>query len=220
MDHRSLRRKILEEMWDNTDSMKSEEQGISWLVQLKEDIRRIQEEGSSADDDDAVDCDEEWNGEGGVQLPSNGLEVEPMSSSQSDDDGDLDCDEERDEEVRDWMASDGLEVELSPERHTPEQRVREDKPPRPPATLSKSPGRASRGSALLRCLKKRVSVQLDDSKTTRTGEKSHRPSRAKRCKKTLPGDRPGSHICDHCGKNLGSQKPEKPHARSYRRQTS
>ena len=125
MDHRSLRRKILEEMWDNTDSMKSEEQGISWLVRLKEDIGRIQEEGSSAadDDDDAVDCDEEWNGEGGVQLPSNGLEVEPMSSSQSDDD--VDCDEERDEEVRDWMASDGLEVELSPERHTPEQRVRE-----------------------------------------------------------------------------------------------
>ncbi|KAK6301060.1 hypothetical protein J4Q44_G00291580 [Coregonus suidteri] len=177
MDHRSLRRKIMEEMWDNTDSMKSEEQGMSWLVQLKEDIRRILKDASGAPmspsqaDDDAVDCDVKWNGEGGAGLPSN--EVEPVSPSQADDDDAADCDaedtdwlpsngleaepvspnqsddydaadgvEELDREVRDWMASDGLEVELSPEKHTPEQK---DKC-RPP----KTPCRASPGSTLLR----------------------------------------------------------------------
>ena len=157
IDHRSLRRKIMEEMWDNTDSMKSVEQGMSWLVQLKEDIRRMLEDASGApvspskaDEDDPVDCDGEWNGEGGAGLPSNRLEVEPMSPSQSDDDNDAadcdagdtdwlpnngleadstspsqsddcdaaDCDEELDREVRD-----GLEVEVSPEKHTPEQKV-------------------------------------------------------------------------------------------------
>uniref|UniRef100_A0AAZ3R7M2 C2H2-type domain-containing protein n=1 Tax=Oncorhynchus tshawytscha TaxID=74940 RepID=A0AAZ3R7M2_ONCTS len=161
MDHRSLR-KILEEMWDNTDSMKSEEQGISWLVQLKEDIRRIQEEGSSADDDDAVDCDEEWNGEGGVQLPSNGLEAESTSPSQSGDCDAADCDEELDREVRD-----GLEVELSPEKHTPEQKDKR----RPPKTLC----RASPSTALIWGLK-RVSVQLMDCRKTpgqKTSKKTH-----------------------------------------------
>jgi hypothetical protein len=149
MDHRSLRRKIMEEMWDNTDSMKSEEQGTSWLVQLKEDIRRILED-ASGEPVSPSQSDEEWNGEGGAGLPSNRLEVEPMSPSQSDDDNDAadcdagdtdwlpsngleaestspsqsgdcdaaDCDEELDREVRD-----GLEVELSPEKHTPEQKV-------------------------------------------------------------------------------------------------
>ncbi|KAJ8001373.1 hypothetical protein DPEC_G00168850 [Dallia pectoralis] len=44
LNHRSLRRKIMEEMWRNADSGKSEEQGMSWLLRLKEDIRKIQEE--------------------------------------------------------------------------------------------------------------------------------------------------------------------------------
>ncbi|KAK6301120.1 hypothetical protein J4Q44_G00292180 [Coregonus suidteri] len=66
-NHRSLRRKIMEEMWENADSVKSEEQGMSWLLQLKEDIRKIQEESSVApmsprqSDDEATDCDEEWD---------------------------------------------------------------------------------------------------------------------------------------------------------------
>jgi hypothetical protein len=163
---RSIPTGNVEEMQDNTDSMKSEEQGTSWSLQLKEDLKGIQENGSvvpmspgqsdDADDDDAADCnvkDRDW-------LPSNGLKAEPMSPGQSDDDGADDDDDDDDdaadcnvkdgdwlpsnglkaepmspsqsddavdwdEEDSDWMASDGLEVELSPERHTPEQRVRE-----------------------------------------------------------------------------------------------
>uniref|UniRef100_A0A4W5PKR9 C2H2-type domain-containing protein n=1 Tax=Hucho hucho TaxID=62062 RepID=A0A4W5PKR9_9TELE len=182
IDHRSLRRKIMEEMWDNTDSMKSEEQGISWLVRLKEDIRRIQEDASGApirpskaDDDDPADCDAgdtDW-------LPSNGLEAEPMSPSQSDDCDAADCDEELDREVRDWMASNGLEVELSPEKHTLEQK---DKC-RPPKTLCC----ASPGSALIWGLK-RVSVQLMDCR---------KPPGQKTCKKT--------HSCAQCGKSFATK---------------
>ncbi|KAK6301085.1 hypothetical protein J4Q44_G00291830, partial [Coregonus suidteri] len=129
MNHRLLRRKIMEEMWDNTDSMKSEEQGMSWLVQLKEDIRRILEDASGAlmspsqSDDDAVDYDEECEEEDSDWLPSNGLKVEHLSSSQSDDDA-ADCDEEWDVEDKDWLASDGLGAELDPERCTPERSVR------------------------------------------------------------------------------------------------
>ncbi|CAB1344148.1 unnamed protein product [Coregonus sp. 'balchen'] len=85
MNHRLLRRKIMEEMWDNTDSMKSEEQGMSWLLQLKEDIRRILEDASSAlmspsQADDAEGCDEEWNEEGGARLLSNTPEKRPIRS--------------------------------------------------------------------------------------------------------------------------------------------
>nr|XP_046195897.1 gastrula zinc finger protein xFG20-1-like [Oncorhynchus gorbuscha] len=249
MDHRSLRRKIMEEMWDNTDSMKSEEQGTSWLVQLKEDIRRILEDASGepvspsqsdeewngkggaglpsnrlevepvspsqSDEDDPVDCDEEWNGEGGAGLPSNRLEVEPMSPSQSDDDNDTadcdagdtdwlpsngleaestspsqsgdcdaaDCDEELDREVRE-----GLEVELSPEKHTPEQKMNIYFPSQkdkrgPPKTLC----RASPGTALIWGLK-RVSVQLMDCRKT-PGQKTS--------KKT--------HSCAQCGKSFATK---------------
>lgn len=92
-NHRSLRRKIMEEMWENADSVKSEEQGMSWLLRLKDDIRKIQEESS----------------------------VAPMSPSQSDDDATT-CGEEWDMQDNDWFPSNGLEAESSPERHTPEQR--------------------------------------------------------------------------------------------------
>uniref|UniRef100_A0A3P9A1H9 C2H2-type domain-containing protein n=1 Tax=Esox lucius TaxID=8010 RepID=A0A3P9A1H9_ESOLU len=123
LDHRSLRRKILEEMWDNTDSMKSEEQGMSWLLQLKEDIRRILEGGSggalnpcrsSNNNTDgggaSVDCDEQWKGEGGAKLPSSRFEAEPVSPSQLEDDA-PDCDIED----SDWLPSNGLEAEpMSP----------------------------------------------------------------------------------------------------------
>ena len=131
MNHRLLRRRIMEEMWDNTDSIKSEEQGMSWLVQLKEDIGRMLEDASGAhfspsksDDDDAIDYDEECDKEDSDWLPSNGLKAEHLSSSQSDDDA-ADCDKDSDVEEKDWLASDGLEAESDPERHTPEQRVRE-----------------------------------------------------------------------------------------------
>ncbi|CAB1344144.1 unnamed protein product [Coregonus sp. 'balchen'] len=125
MDHRSLRRKIMEEMWDNTDSMKSEEQGMSWLVQLKEDIRKIQEDARAApwshrQADHAVDCDEGGSREGGAGLSSNGLEAESTSPRQSNYDDAADCDVED----TDWLPSNRLETELSPEKHTPEQRVR------------------------------------------------------------------------------------------------
>ncbi|CAB1344135.1 unnamed protein product [Coregonus sp. 'balchen'] len=129
MNHRLLRRKIMEEMWDNTDSMKSEEQGMSWLVQLKEDIRRILEDASGAlmspsqSDDDAVDLDEECDKEDSDWLPSNGLKVEHLSSSQSDDDA-AHCNKDWDVEEKDWLASDGLGAVSAPERCTPEQKLR------------------------------------------------------------------------------------------------
>ncbi|KAK6301123.1 hypothetical protein J4Q44_G00292210 [Coregonus suidteri] len=135
--HRSLRRKIMEEMWENADSVKSEEQGMSWLLQLKEDIRKIQEESS----------------------------VAPMSPRQSDDDEAKDCDEEWDMEDNDWFPSNRLEAESSPERHNPEQEESDDvqdKPTSPPSSLQ---GRASPGSALLPGLK-RTSVWLDDCRKT------------------------------------------------------
>jgi hypothetical protein len=92
-NHRSLRRKIMEEMWENADSVKSEEQGISWLLRLNDDIRKIHKEST----------------------------VAPMSPSQSDDDATT-CGEEWDMQDNDWFPSNGLEAESSPERHTPEQR--------------------------------------------------------------------------------------------------
>ncbi|KAL1005171.1 hypothetical protein UPYG_G00055490 [Umbra pygmaea] len=232
MDHRSLRRKILEEMWDNTDSMKSEEQGISWLFQLKQDISRLLE--------GAVNCGE-CTSERRVAKPSTGVEAEPVSPSQSDEDesadsdvedsewlpgdrlqtapvnptqsydGALDGNEERRREVREWMTSHG--AELPPDRNTSGH---QDQSPHAHSDLPNPPGRGSRGSALLRCLNKRMHVQLgEDSKTSSTGETSDILREGKRPKKTLSGGRPSSHICHHCGKNLGSQKSLKSHMRVH-----
>ncbi|CAB1344146.1 unnamed protein product [Coregonus sp. 'balchen'] len=100
--------------------MKWEEQGTSWSLQLKEDIRGIQEDGSGApvspsqaDDDDE---DRDW-------LPSIGLKAEPMSPSQSDDGDDAaDCKEEWNEEGGARLPSNRLEAESAPERHTAEKR--------------------------------------------------------------------------------------------------
>eukprot|EP00063_Salmo_salar_P065721 XP_014040556.1 PREDICTED: zinc finger protein 883-like isoform X2 [Salmo salar] len=195
MDHRSLRRKIMEEMWDNTDSMKSEEQGITWLVQLKEDIRRIQEDASGAPSsplqaEDAVDCDEEWSGEGRAGLPSNGLEAESMSPRQSKDAADCDM------EDTDWLPSNRLEAELSPERHTLEQR---DTSLPPPSTLPKTLCRVSPGSALIWGLKM-VSVQLMDCRKPpgqKTRKKTH--SYAQGRKSLATKDILERHLLTHTG---------------------
>ncbi|XP_045075023.1 gastrula zinc finger protein XlCGF57.1-like [Coregonus clupeaformis] len=208
----------------NVDSMKWEEQGTSWSLQPKEDIRGIQEDGSGAPvspsqaDDDDVDCnveDRDW-------LPSIGLKAEPMSPSQSDDGDDAaDCKEEWNEEGGASLPSNRLEAESAPERHTAEKRESGDKPPRPPSSLPESPGPASPSSALLWGLKT-VSVRLVDCrktpgqsghiihKTTQTGEKPHSSSNAGQ-HKTLSGDRPSSHICDHCGKNFVTATNLKTH---------
>ncbi|KAL1005181.1 hypothetical protein UPYG_G00055610 [Umbra pygmaea] len=97
-NRRSLRRKIMEEMWENADSEKSEEQGISWLLRLKNNIRKTLDESgvvpgipsqSDEEGDDGhvtTDC-EEWDVEDEDWFPSNGLEAES-----SDKNGDEDSD--------------------------------------------------------------------------------------------------------------------------------
>ncbi|XP_010897898.1 zinc finger protein 629-like isoform X3 [Esox lucius] len=70
---RSLRRIVLEAFWEKVDSVASEERELSWLLQLKEDIRRIQEEepaGPNQPDNDAADVD-------GDVLLGNVLEADP-----------------------------------------------------------------------------------------------------------------------------------------------
>uniref|UniRef100_A0AAZ3RN97 C2H2-type domain-containing protein n=1 Tax=Oncorhynchus tshawytscha TaxID=74940 RepID=A0AAZ3RN97_ONCTS len=147
-------------------------------------------------------------------LASNGLTAEPLHPSQCDDDA-VDCDEDWNEEGGAGLLSNGLEAESAPESHS------YDKPPPPPSPLPESPGRASPSRAVL-CGLKRVSVRLDDCrktprqsshiihKTTQTGEKPHSWSNAEQ-HKTLSGDRPGSHICDHCGKNFVTATNLKTH---------
>ncbi|KAL1005165.1 hypothetical protein UPYG_G00055430 [Umbra pygmaea] len=79
MNHRLLRRNVMEEMWDRTESVRSEQQGMSWLRQLIERVRRIQKGESGApktpgqadDEEDAIECGEKWKEVGGARLPSN-----------------------------------------------------------------------------------------------------------------------------------------------------
>ncbi|XP_071222870.1 uncharacterized protein [Salvelinus alpinus] len=84
---RSLRRKILEEYCENADVTESEEQGMSRLLQLKEDITGIEEEASlvpaspsqsaTAGSSQAC-CHGEQNEERGDWFPSRQLEAEPV----------------------------------------------------------------------------------------------------------------------------------------------
>ncbi|KAL1005182.1 hypothetical protein UPYG_G00055630 [Umbra pygmaea] len=121
--HRSLRRKIMEEIWENADSVKSEEQGMSWLLRLKDDIKKIQEESS----------------------------VEQMTPNQSDiydnidDDETTECDGKCDVENKDWFPSNGLEEE--PENQTPKQSGDE---PSSPTSQSESPACPSHDIALMK----------------------------------------------------------------------
>ncbi|XP_019900606.2 zinc finger protein 2 isoform X2 [Esox lucius] len=82
MNHRLLRRKIMKEMWENTDSMKSDEQGMSWLLRLKEDIRRLLEDGTSLPTSRSrAGCHADHGGEDRIEqfewCPSNGLKPAP-----------------------------------------------------------------------------------------------------------------------------------------------
>ncbi|XP_034150246.1 oocyte zinc finger protein XlCOF8.4-like [Esox lucius] len=76
MNHRLLRRKVMEEMWTHTESMKSDEHGMSWLLRLMENMRRILKGGCPIQGDDEDDhtayYDKTWD-EGGVKLPSHRL---------------------------------------------------------------------------------------------------------------------------------------------------
>ncbi|XP_036804399.1 zinc finger protein 420-like isoform X2 [Oncorhynchus mykiss] len=194
----------------NVDSIKSEEQGTSRSLQLKEEDAcgaPVSPSKAHADDVDRNVEDRDW-------LPGIGLKAEPMSPRQSDDDA-ADRKEEWNEAGGATLPSDGLEAESARERHSC------DKPLLPSSTLAESPSRASPGGALL-CGLKRVSVRLVDCrktpgqsglqihKATQTGEKPHSWSNAEQ-HKTLSGDRPGSHICDHCGKNFTTATNLKRH---------
>nr|XP_046165621.1 uncharacterized protein LOC124002288 [Oncorhynchus gorbuscha] len=84
---RSLRCKILEEYCESAALTESEEQGMSRLLQLKEDITGIEEEASvvptipsqsaTAGSSQAC-CDGEQNEEGGGWFPNRKLEAEPV----------------------------------------------------------------------------------------------------------------------------------------------
>ncbi|KAJ8001436.1 hypothetical protein DPEC_G00169480 [Dallia pectoralis] len=71
-NQRALRRKIMEETWENEDLMKSEDRAMAWLLQLKEDIRKIrnvtskpcQSMSGTADDRTQESSDSERNKKG------------------------------------------------------------------------------------------------------------------------------------------------------------
>ncbi|XP_034150243.1 oocyte zinc finger protein XlCOF6-like isoform X2 [Esox lucius] len=125
MNRRLLRRKIMEEMWDHAESLKSDEHGMSWLLQLKEDIGQLQENGSSAtksprmteeDDDDNkdVDCEEQKNEKAEAGFPGNAVKLAQVSPSQCGgdneyDDAVADCNMEN----REWLPSSELEPKTS-----------------------------------------------------------------------------------------------------------
>ncbi|XP_034150241.1 zinc finger protein 91 [Esox lucius] len=112
----------VDEMWDDIDSVESGEQGASWSFRLKEDTRRIPQEGRSAlmnhshaaaaaaaaDDDDDIGDNKKPNEEEGAWVPSNRMETIPMSPSQCDDDDEAD---DCDMEDRDSLTSSRLKEE-------------------------------------------------------------------------------------------------------------
>ncbi|KAK6306909.1 hypothetical protein J4Q44_G00220570 [Coregonus suidteri] len=86
---RSLHRKIMKEYCENADLTESKGQGTSRLLQLKEDIKGIQEDASGAPTSPSQSataevgssqacCDGEQHEEGGVWFPSRKLEADPV----------------------------------------------------------------------------------------------------------------------------------------------
>ncbi|XP_012987775.3 zinc finger protein 883-like isoform X1 [Esox lucius] len=207
MNHRLLRRKIMEEMWDNIESMTLDEQGMSWLRHLKKDIRLIQEKDagsplgpSQTDNDD----DEQFDKVDSNLLPGSGLEMRHLSPRQFYDDKAEDDTADPDEDWaagdKDRLSSNGLEAEPPPESAVSEKR---DGPSRPTSCLPESLGRASRGRGLLLGQKRMSSQEADCRKSGQTDHVRHNAAQ--------PGSRPGSHICDHCGKSFTTARNLKRH---------
>ncbi|KAL1005166.1 hypothetical protein UPYG_G00055440 [Umbra pygmaea] len=111
MNRRLLRRKVMEEMWDNMESMKSQEQGLSWLLHLKRDIEATRDNVSSAreslnqnnyDDNNNNNNNDDCpvDSERLAGPPSRSLKAEHNSASQCNGDA-----TERDTEESDWFPS-------------------------------------------------------------------------------------------------------------------
>ncbi|KAJ8001399.1 hypothetical protein DPEC_G00169110 [Dallia pectoralis] len=215
MNHRLLRRKIMEEMWDNVESMTSDERGMSWLLNLKKDIRIIQDNATASskgpgqtddDDDDGTDKeDSNW-------LPSNGLGTAHLSLSQSDDEDDddedntADCDEDWDVRDMDRLPCNGLEAEPAPESPVPEKKVG---PSHLISVLPKSPGRTSRATAVLRGQKMKTVQLVDRRRTGQTGVARHNVAQSE--------SRLESHTCNHCGKIFTTMRSLKRHLQYLQR---